>query len=76
MKQTRVLTVFDDLALDGNDVREHVPMSDDDALRFGSGARREDDLDDVVACDRDLRHRAIRPPVDLAKAPDGNAGLI
>ena len=46
------LPVLEHLALDRDDVREHVAVRDDDALRLGGGAGGEDDLGDVVARDR------------------------
>ncbi len=69
MKRPRVFPVFQDLALDGNDVREHVAMADDDALRLGRCAGREDDLCDVVARDGDCRHRAVGAPVEIRELP-------
>ena len=44
--------VLQHLAFDRDDVREHVAVGDDDALRLGRRARRENDLRDVVALDR------------------------
>ena len=76
VKRTRVLPVFQNLALDGNDVREHIAVADDDTLWLGCGAGREDDLDDVVARDRDLRHRAVAAPVDVRHLPDVGAGKL
>ncbi len=52
MKRPRVLAVLHHLAFDRDDVRQDVAMADHDALRLGGRARREDDLDDVVARDR------------------------
>ena len=54
------LAVLEHLALDRDDVRQHVAVGDDDALRLGGRARGEDDLGDVVARDRH-RRRAPAP---------------
>ena len=56
---------FSDLALDRDDVREHVAVGDDDAFRLGGRARREDDLGDVVAGDRDRPARRPARPSPL-----------
>ena len=53
LERPRVLPVLRDLALDRDDVREDVAVRDDDALRLGGRAGREDDLGDVVARDGD-----------------------
>jgi len=42
-------------ALDRNDIRQDVAMGDDHAFGFTGGARREDDLGDVIAAERDMR---------------------
>ena len=44
-----VAPVLQHLALDRDDVGQHVAVGDDDALGLGRRARREDDLGDVVA---------------------------
>ena len=66
------LAVFQHLALDRNDVRQHVAVRDDDAFRLGGGARGEDDLGDVVA--RRWTAHGGRPspsrPLDLVQLPD------
>ena len=45
---TRVAAVPEHLALDRDDVGEHVPVGDDDALGLGRGAGREHDLGGVA----------------------------
>ena len=49
--------------------REHVGVRDHDAFRLGGGARREDDLRDVVARNRNDGHRTVGMPVEIAKPP-------
>ena len=43
-ERPRVLAVLHHLALDRDDVREHVAVRDDDPFGLGGRARREDDL--------------------------------
>ena len=63
------LPVLQHLALDRDDVREDVAVRDDDALRLGGRARREDDLGDVVARDRDVGEQPpARPLASRARA--------
>ena len=45
------LSILQNLALDRHDVREDVPVGDDDAFRLSGCAGGEDDLGDIVACD-------------------------
>ena len=68
MERPRVAAVLHHLALDRDDVGHHVAMADDDALRLGRRARGEDDLDDVVARDGDVRHRPVGAPVEVGEA--------
>ena len=75
MKGTRILPVFQNLALDRDDVCEHVAVADDDTFRLRCRAGCKDDLDDVVARDRDLRHRPVAMPVNVGEVPDGKWGL-
>ena len=71
----RPLAVFQHLALDRHDVREHVAVRDHDALRIGRGARREDDLRDIVAADGHWGRRAVGP-LQFVQPPDGRAAGV
>ena len=73
-ERPRVFLVLEHLALDRHDVRQHVAMADDHALGFGGGAGREDDLRDVVARDRDGRHRRVGVPVDTRRSATRRVG--
>ena len=68
-KRLAPLAVLQHLALDRHRVREHVAVRDDDALGFSRRARREDDLCNVVTCDRH-RGRIAVAPVELVQLPD------
>jgi hypothetical protein len=48
MERLGVLPILHHLAFDRDDVRQHVPVADDDAFGLGRRARRENDLDDIV----------------------------
>ena len=54
MKGAGVLPILHHLAFDRHDVRQHVSMANDDALGLGRGAGGEDDLNHVVARNRDM----------------------
>src|SRR5438874_339908 len=69
MKRLRVLLVLLDLAINRLDVREHIPVPDDDALGLGGCARRENDLNDVVPRDGDIGPRAVVFPSKISKKP-------
>ena len=67
----RVLAVLQHLAFDRDDVRKDVPVRDHHALRLGRGARREDDLGDIVASDGHRRRQAGGRPVEVVQRPRG-----
>ena len=78
MERPRVPPVLHHLALDRDDVRQDVAVADDDALRLGRGAGREDDLDDVVARDRrrpaSARRRASRSRRTATRSSSDRSG--
>ena len=75
-KRRGPLPVLQHLALDRDDVGEDVAVGDDDALRLGGRAGREDDLRDIVASDDNvsggsgLSLRRSVVPLQLVQLPD------
>ena len=65
--------VLQHFALDRHDVRQHVPVRDDNAFGLGGRPRREDDLGHIVAADRrrtEVVRCRIRIPIELVQLPD------
>ena len=73
-KRLAPFPILQDLAFDGDDVRQHVPVRDDDALGIGRRTRREDDLGHIVSADTN-RGRLAVVPLDLPQVPDGRVEI-
>jgi hypothetical protein len=70
-ERLRVFSIFQNLAFDGDYVREDVAMLDDDTLGLGCRTGRKQNLGGVVACDLNRRERRCRGVVmDRGKFPD------
>src|SRR5439155_8503688 len=61
IKRIAILPVFSYLALDRNEIRKDVAVSDNDALGLGSRPGSEQYLGDIVSRDRQPGRRSSRP---------------